>query len=176
MARFAARDERSRQPGLPGQASREKMPGSEARRRSADFRPSASGQGSGFFKLSSHEASEGHAPGSQPPRCHQDRTKRADLYLRSRPLRPPNAQACLPLLPMRDVFEWRALRGFEVGADGVGNGHKADLHNVGGNAKKLCRLVTTAQMEGGCPAPWKSIPPAPRKTAPPRGVEDEGGF
>ena len=73
----------------------------------------------------------------------------ADLYLRSRPLRPPNAQACLPLLPMRDVFERRAMRGFEVSADGVGNGHKADLHNVGGNAKKLCRLVTTAQMEGG---------------------------
>ena len=41
------------------------------------------------------------------------------------------------------------MRGFEVSADGVGNGHKADLHNVGGNAKKLCRLVTTAQMEGG---------------------------
>ena len=28
----------------------------------------------------------------------------------------------------------------------------------------------------GCPAPWKSNPPAPRKTAPPRGVKDEGGF
>ena len=73
----------------------------------------------------------------------------AELYCGLCPLGPPNAQACLPMFPVRDVFERRTLRGFEVGANGVGDGHKADLHNVGGNPKKLCRLVTTAQMERG---------------------------
>ena len=65
------------------------------------------------------------------------------------PLAPPNAQACLPLFPVHDAFERRTLRGFEVSANGVANGHKADLHDVGRNTKELCRLVTAAQMEGG---------------------------